>query len=76
MLTSKFLKQYILQHEALKLMTNFKRTHGLTLHDKILMKNVNRYLNKLQNLNTTPDVGDVVIDKKNIEIYRRRYTLK
>jgi hypothetical protein len=66
----------MLQHEALKLMTNYKRNRGLTLHDKVLMKNINRYLNKLQLLNTTPDVGDVVIDKKNIEIYRKRYTLK
>lgn len=66
----------MLQHEVLKLMTNYKRNRGLTRHDKLLMKSVNRYLNKLQLLNTTPDVGDVVVTSQNIELYRQRYTLK
>lgn len=57
-------------------MTNYKRNRGLTRHDKLLMKSVNRYLNKLQLLNTTPDVGDVVVTSQNIELYRQRYTLK
>lgn len=76
MITRTFRKQYFLQYEVLKLMTNYKRQNGLTYNDKILLKNINRYFSKLELLITSPGLGDVVIDERNINIYRKRYTLK
>lgn len=73
MITNKIIKNYTLQLDVIKLMYKYKRKNGLSRKEKLDLKSIQRYFNKLQNCNTIPDLYDIVITEKNINYYKTNY---
>lgn len=75
MITNKYVQKYNLQLRAITLMMNYKRKRGLTKNDKILLKSLQRYFDKIQNQKMEPAVGDAVINSRILFDYEIAYRL-
>ena len=56
-------------------MNNYKMEIGLSKNNKNLLKGIQRYFNKIQNLNFETAVGDVVINDKKYRILSRNISI-